>query len=112
MGKANDLYGIDIATMGEGPQLSNEKEWMLETHVNESETVKALKDIGDLKTLVQMALAQSFLGPHGALLKMPFFSQEGDPKDRFYLQIVSLDQGDTISKKSHVSWKHACTLKD
>ncbi|KAI5394549.1 hypothetical protein KIW84_061265 [Lathyrus oleraceus] len=53
MGKANDnLYGIDIATMGEGPQLSNEKEWMLETHVNESETVKALKDIGDLKTLV------------------------------------------------------------
>lgn len=50
MGKANEnLVGIDIVSMREGPQLSADQKRVFGVSVTEIETVQALKDIADLK---------------------------------------------------------------
>lgn len=50
MGNANDsLVDIDIMDMREGPQLNCDQRRMMISHVTESEIIKALMDIGDLK---------------------------------------------------------------
>lgn len=61
IGKANDnLVDIDIMAMREGPQLNYDQKRMMISPVTESEIIKALMDIGDLKALGIIGFSAKF----------------------------------------------------